>query len=73
MVDLESQALLAQYEELRRSNANLVSRMQPEDLARVGRHPFLGVASLEEIIKLLYRHNQIHQRDIRRALSAKTG
>jgi len=31
---------------------------------------FSGVTSLEEIIKLLYRHNQIHQRDVRRFLNA---
>jgi DinB superfamily len=73
MVDLDSQTLLVKYENLRRSNAGLVSRMKPADLTRIGRHPYLGMASLEEIIKLLYRHNQIHQRDIRKLLAAQTG
>lgn len=39
-----------------------------EDLSKTGRHPFLGVASVDEIVKLLYRHIQIHIRDIRRTV-----
>jgi hypothetical protein len=57
--------LLSQFCALRQQTAQLVAGMNPEDLLRRGRHPFLGVASLEDIIKLMYRHNQIHQRDIR--------
>ena len=61
--------LLRQFTEARSSNAIRVSRLLPSDLERIGRHPYLGEASLEEIIKLIYRHNQIHQRDIRKTLS----
>jgi len=67
-LDLDPPTLLDRFEFLRGKNAGLVRQMQPADLSRTGRHPFLGEASLEEIIKLLYRHNQIHQRDIRRKL-----
>lgn len=69
----EPAALLLQFEILRRENILRVSQMSLEDLARIGRHPFLGLASLEETIQLLYRHNQIHQRDIRRRLAAEKG
>jgi hypothetical protein len=41
--------------------------MQDPDLAKLGRHPFLGITSLEDIIKMVYRHNQIHMREIRRS------
>jgi hypothetical protein len=58
--------LLVEFFRLRQQTAQLVARIKPEDLQRTGRHPYLGVASVEEIIKLMYRHNQIHQRDIRR-------
>jgi hypothetical protein len=34
-------------------------------LLHQGRHPFLGRAPLSEIIKIIYRHNQIHLREIR--------
>ena len=69
----EPAALLHRFEILRRENILRVSRMSLEDLARIGRHPFLGIASLEDIIQLLYRHNQIHQRDIRKRLTAENG
>jgi hypothetical protein len=59
--------LLDQYTRLRSEFASLVRQMSIDDLAKTGRHPFLGIASLEEIVKLFYRHNQIHLRDIRRA------
>jgi len=47
-----------------------VQKMQESDLERKGRHPFLGITTLEEMLKLIYRHTMIHQRDIRRALEA---
>jgi hypothetical protein len=65
--------LLNQFEIQRQSSVEFVAGLEDEDLLKTGRHPFLGIAPLEEIIKLLYRHNQIHQRDIRRALSAEGG
>jgi hypothetical protein len=61
--------LLQRFRELRIVSANLVAQMSQADLAKRGRHPHLGLTTLEEIIKLLYLHLQIHQRDIRRALN----
>jgi uncharacterized damage-inducible protein DinB len=61
--------LLAQFARQRLTSIHLVEKMQPEDLEKTGRHPFLGVAPVEDILKLLYRHNQIHQRDVRKLLA----
>jgi uncharacterized damage-inducible protein DinB len=61
--------LLERFFELRQASASLVAAMTAEDLQKKGRHPYLGVAPLEDIVKLLYRHNQLHQRDVRRKLS----
>jgi DinB superfamily len=61
--------LLLQFVRFRQRNIEVVSMMTQVDLARQGRHPFLGQTELVEIIKLLYRHNQIHQRDIRKHLA----
>jgi hypothetical protein len=58
--------LLDLYMKERHANVLLVSQMSDEDLRKQGRHPFLGITSIEDIVKLLYRHNQIHIRDIRR-------
>ena len=63
-----TEELLNSYKLARLKNVEIVSRLQPEDLQRTGRHPFLGVATLEDIIKLIYRHNQIHLRDVRKLL-----
>jgi hypothetical protein len=60
--------LMRQFEEKRGSTARMVAEMSEMDLQRTGRHPFLGIATVEDIIKLMYRHNQIHQREIRKTL-----
>lgn len=65
--------LLSEFAELRRQTVEMVSGFTDADLAREGRHPFLGIAPISDIIKLMYRHNQIHQRDLRRALSQPPG
>ena len=61
--------LLEQFRQNRKNTAMVVANLQVEDLQRQGRHPFLGIAPLAEIIKIIYRHNQIHQREIRQELS----
>ena len=64
--------LLEKFSDLRQQTILLVESMDDADLQKIGRHPFLGEAPLEVMIKLMYRHNQIHQRDIRRALTQQT-
>jgi len=56
--------LLEQFGEVRSELAEWVSKLLREDLTIEGRHPFLGQVQLVEMIKLIYRHNQIHIRDI---------
>ena len=68
---LESAAaedLVNRFSLLRSEFACLVRQMSQDDLNKTGRHPFLGTASLEDIVKLLYRHNQIHLREIRKVM-----
>jgi hypothetical protein len=48
--------------------ATLVSGLEFDDLKRKGNDPYLGTVPLLEIIKLTYRHLQIHLRDARRCL-----
>jgi uncharacterized damage-inducible protein DinB len=63
--------LLDQFRELRQQTSSTVSQIGPETLERTARHPFLGIAPLVAIIKLIYRHNQIHLRDVRRIIEEK--
>ena len=66
---ISPEELLAKFQVERHATIDWLSGLSLEDLARTGRHPWLGVAPLEEMIQLLYRHNQIHQRDIRKLLA----
>ncbi len=65
-----TEGLLTKFSTLREKSVALVKGLQQSDLAISGRHPWLGVATIEDMLKILYRHNQIHQRDIRRALNS---
>jgi hypothetical protein len=60
--------MLAQYKEVRGGTVNWVLGFKDDELEIKGRHPFLGETTLREMIKMLYLHNQIHYRDIKKAL-----
>ena len=60
--------LLEQYEAMRAQMIEWVSGISDLDLEKTGRHPFLGVTTLREMIKMIYIHNQTHYRDLRRVL-----
>ena len=61
--------ILARFQAERQATIEWLDGLSAEDLLKTGRHPWLGIAPLEVMIQLLYRHNQIHQRDIRKLLS----
>ncbi len=58
-------SLLDRFWSERTRLAKLVGSLTLFDLTRLGNDPYLGSATLLEIIKLTYRHNQIHLREIR--------
>ena len=60
--------LLAEFKQLRAFTVEMVSGFQAGDLEKQGRHPFLGVTTVEEMLKLMYLHLQLHTRDVKRAL-----
>jgi hypothetical protein len=66
--DLPPVELLEQYAAVRDNTVNWVSGFKDEELEIKGRHPFLGETTLREMIKMLYLHNQIHYRDLKKAL-----
>ncbi len=61
-------SLTKRFRAARAATIARVAQMSDEDLRKMGRHPFLGQASIEDILQLIYRHNQIHQREIRKLL-----
>lgn len=66
--DLEPAELLEQYKQVRADSVQWVSGLRDEDLEIKGRHPFLGETVIREMIKMLYLHNQLHYRDVKRSL-----
>jgi hypothetical protein len=46
-----------------------VSGIDENDLEKIGRHPYLGRTTLREMIKMVYLHNQIHYRDVKKVLN----
>lgn len=66
--DLSPAELLEQYKQVRADSVQWVSGLKDEELEIKGRHPFLGETVIREMIKMLYLHNQLHYRDVKRAL-----
>jgi hypothetical protein len=61
--------LIDRFVEARKATISFVNSLKDEDMVKTGRHPFLGIAPIEDIVKLIYRHNQIHLREIRKTLA----
>ncbi len=66
--DLSPRELLEQYKAIRAEMTAWVSGISDPDLDKTGRHPFLGITTLREMVKMIYIHNQTHYRDLRRVL-----
>lgn len=61
--------LLEQYKRIRAEAVQWVLGLKEEELDIQGRHPFLGETFIREMIKMLYIHNQLHYRDVKKALT----
>jgi uncharacterized protein (TIGR03083 family) len=59
--------LLADLRSVRQTTIDLARTIAEAEFARCGRHPVFGLISMEEMFKLIYRHNMLHARDIRKA------
>ncbi len=70
--DGELSLLMEDFSRAREQTVALSRLMKCEDLDLRGRHPWFGQASIRDILKLIYRHNMIHLRDLRRAIRSGT-
>ena len=66
--DLSVVELLNQYKEIRANSIAWISSLKDDELEIMGRHPFLGLTTIREMIKMLYIHNQTHYRDMKKVL-----
>lgn len=60
--------LLEAYWQARQASIELTDSLEPEDLDKQGYHPWFGDVPIRDMLKLVYRHNMIHLRDVRKAL-----
>ncbi len=60
--------LLEQYKTIRAESIAWTSGLSQADLEKQGRHPFLGMTTIREMIKMLYIHNLTHYRDMNKVL-----
>lgn len=66
--ELTPTELLEQYKSVRANSVTWVSGLQESELEIQGRHPFIGMTSIREMVKMLYLHNQLHYRDLKKVL-----
>ncbi len=71
--DLHPRDLLSSFREERARMVAWVSGLDPSDLERRGRHPYLGVTTLRDMLKLVSIHSEVHRRDMRRVLNPPSG
>ncbi len=67
-VDRTPGQLLADFRVTRQMTIDFVTTIREDQFALQGRHPFFGMITIEDLFKLIYRHNMMHARDIRNAL-----
>jgi uncharacterized protein (TIGR03083 family) len=70
LADRDVAALLADLRATRQTTIDLVASIEEDEFALQGRHPFFGLMTIEDMFKLIYRHNMLHLRDLRRVLDA---
>lgn len=66
--DFSPQELLEEYKAIRSDSVAWTISLEESELEKQGRHPFLGMTTLREMIKMLYLHNQLHYRDTKKVL-----
>jgi hypothetical protein len=65
---LTPQELLEQYKAIRADAVAWTSGLSEADLDKQGRHPFLGLTTIREMVKMLYIHNLTHYRDMKKVI-----
>jgi hypothetical protein len=68
--DSTPRELVEQYKSVRAESVAWVLGLQESELELTGRHPFLGPTVIREMIKMLYLHNQLHYRDMKKVVKA---
>lgn len=68
--DASPAELVEQFKQIRENSIAWVSGLKEEELEIIGRHPFLQMTTIREMIKMLYIHNMTHFRDMKKVIKS---
>ncbi len=68
MASWQRAELLEAFAKGREATLAVFENAEDQDFDRTGRHPVLGIKPLDELIKIIYVHNRMHQREIEKVL-----
>jgi hypothetical protein len=68
--ELSPVELIEQYKLVRDHSVAWVAGLKLEELEIKGRHPFLQMTTIREMIKMLYIHNMTHYRDMKKVINS---
>jgi DinB superfamily len=68
LAGLDRDALLAQYSTTREDSAAFAATLSEAQLEQRGRHPAMGDSAVSDMLKMLYLHNTLHIKDIKKLL-----
>lgn len=66
---LTNNALVALYLETRRASAEFARGLTDEQLAMRGRHPAMGDSAVSDFFRMMYMHNTMHIKDIKKVVA----
>lgn len=69
---LANDAVLARYRHSRAETVAFARGLSDAQLALRGRHPAMGETALGDMLKMVYLHNNMHLKDIKRAQESQT-
>jgi hypothetical protein len=69
--ELGPAALMEHFRSTRQLMVTFVYGLEASDLEKQGRHPYLGIVKLRDMVKMVYVHNHAHLRDVQKALRTK--
>ena len=68
---LSQEAIIEKFSHLRAETIRNIEKLSEDDFEKVGRHPFLGEATVKEMFRIMNNNVNVHIRDIQRVLRAR--
>ncbi len=70
-VSISKKELIGRFLDNRQNMIQFVMKISQKELSIMGDHPALGISKLEDMIKLIPIHDQMHMKDIKKILTSE--